>query len=165
MIYFQLHYSPAPWHMVLSITLVTIAEDQQRSETLSETERVTEKSRKKENKSRESEGLRNLVGTNSYFHCWLASGVRGSRDTHQNEWNYWAFIKQTAGLLRSLKAAGKHSPPARFPAKILLCFSMRDLLGCYAAAKTKQIDQSVKHRIELYCGYLLSILSLIRAWM
>lgn len=42
---------------------------------------------------------------------------------------------------------------------------MRDPLGCYAAGKTKQIDQSVKHRIELYCGYLISILSLIRAWM
>lgn len=69
MIYFQLHYSPAPWHMVLSITLVTIAEDRQSSETLSETERATEKYRKKESKSRQTEGLRNLVGTNSYFLC------------------------------------------------------------------------------------------------
>lgn len=42
---------------------------------------------------------------------------------------------------------------------------MRDLLGCYTAAKTKQIDQSVKHRIQPYSGYLISILSLIRAWM
>lgn len=41
MIYVQLHYSPALWHMVLSITVLTTEQDRQSSETLSQTERVT----------------------------------------------------------------------------------------------------------------------------
>lgn len=75
--------------------------------------------RRKEGKweKKNGEELRNLVGTNSYFLCWLAV-VIGSRDTQQNEWNYWAFIKQTAGPLWRLKAAAKHSPPVRLSTKI-----------------------------------------------
>lgn len=53
MIYFQLHYSPTPWHMALSITLVTTEQYRQSGETFSQTERATEKYRKKENKRRQ----------------------------------------------------------------------------------------------------------------
>lgn len=137
MIYFQLHCSPALWHMVLSITLVTTEQERQGSETLSQTERGTEKYGKKGNKRRKTEGLRNLVGTNSYWLRWLVLVVRRRGVTHQSEWNYWAFIKQTAGLLRSLKAATKHSPPTRLPDKILLCFFTRSIrLVCCCKNKT-----------------------------
>lgn len=123
MIYFQLHKSPALWHMVLSITLVRAEQNRHSSEPLNQTEWATEKGKNRKESRKE---LRKLGGTNSDFLCWLAFVVRGSRDTHHSEWNYWAFIKQTAGPLWSLKAAAKHSPPARFPPKVLLCFCMRD---------------------------------------
>lgn len=100
MIYFQLHKSPALWHMVLSITLVTAEPNCHNSGPLNQTERSTEKGGKKNKREKKDrEELRKLGGTNSDFCCWLAFVVRGSRETHQSEWNYWAFIKQTAGPL------------------------------------------------------------------
>lgn len=111
---------------------------------------------------------RNLSQTEKlHFLCWLAFVIGGSTDTQHSEWNYGAFIKQTAGPLRNLKAAAKQ-PTRKITYQNIAVFlydrqSYGDVLGCYAATKTKQIDQSVKHRIQLDGGYLISILSLIRA--
>lgn len=86
MIYFQLHYSPALWHMVLSITVVTTEQDRQSSETLSQTERVTKKNRKKVHKRRQTEGFRHLI------HISFAGWLLLLEGADQSEWNYWAFI-------------------------------------------------------------------------
>lgn len=70
MIYFQLHYSPALQHMVLSITLVTTEQNLQRSKTLNLTEWATEKIGKKENKRRKRGALWGLIHI-SFAGCLL----------------------------------------------------------------------------------------------
>lgn len=77
MIYFQLHYSLALWHMVLSITLVTTEQDCQRSETFSQTEMATEKNGKKEKKR---VGLRNLIHISFAVRLLLLEGAQINRE-------------------------------------------------------------------------------------
>lgn len=116
MIYFQLHYSPALWHMLLSITPVATEP--------SARERTQQK--KTERKKRREEGQWGAEKPNSYFLRWLAFVVRGSSDTQQSEWNYWAFIKQTAGPRQNLKAAAKQPTRKTSYQNTALCFCMRD---------------------------------------
>lgn len=66
----------------------------------------TESNREKGKKIREEIG-REAEKPNSCVLCQLAFAVKGSGGTQQNEWNYWAFIKQTAGPVRNLKATAK----------------------------------------------------------
>ena len=90
MIYFQLHYSPALWHMVLSITPVTTEHENKSGETPSQTERAKEKMERKKTWENRRKGPEK---PNSDFLCWLAFVVRGSWDIQQSELNYCAFIK------------------------------------------------------------------------
>lgn len=138
MIYFQLHFSPALLHMVLSVKLVTTELDPQTSEILCQTEKATAKYWKKENRRESQRGAKK---PHSYCLCWLAFVVRASADTQQREWNYWAFIKQTAGPLWNLKAAAKQ-PTHKISWQTIAVFlyerhCYRDVLGCYATAKNK----------------------------
>lgn len=163
MIYFQLHFSGALWHMFLSIRRATVAARRcQSSETLGQAEGATAEDGKIRNR-RDGQRLRNLVGTNSYFLGWMAAAVRGNRDTHQSKWNYCAFIKPTAGLLKTLKAAARRSPPTLLPYQNIAAFpgTRRERsIRLWCSWKSKQIDQSVKHESQLLRAYLRSILSL-----